>query len=267
MDKEVIHELLKNKIKKIARLSDAILPDFDHDGIHKLRVEVKKLRAFLRLIDTDKSEPEIKIPKKFKRLYHIVGAIRDAQLEQKKIDGWKVNLPLYTGNLNLNISRQKEEWKKHYSKKVIARLKEKIDNHTITNLKPEVLKIFFDERIENIEAFSRKRSHSNNQIHAVRKQVKDMLYVAKFAEKKWIKGYEKIAGFSVAELDKLSAVIGDYNDGRIMLEHLTSFSSTAMTDDEKNAITNTCDEEMDRLLVEKKKVLAKVKKFAISSAK
>ena len=71
-------------------------------------------------------------------------------------------------------------------------------------------------------------------------------------------------GKPLAELGGNADVIAN---GRIMLEHLTSFSSTAMTDDEKNAITNTCDEEMDRLLVEKKKVLAKVKKFAIYSAK
>jgi CHAD domain-containing protein len=261
MDKETVHGILKHKAKKIERLCENIAPGFDHDTIHQLRVETKKLRAVMRLINTDNENEPLKLPKRFKRLYHIVGAIRDAQLEQKRITGWGISLPLYTDNLAVNIDRQKQEWEKYYSKKVTAKLIARIDDYPFTDLNPDILHYFFSKGLEKIAGISSKKVHTNDQIHTMRKLVKDMLYTAKFAEKKWPHGYEKIAVLPLSALNDLSTIIGDYNDARIMLEHLSSFSSNTMTQGEKDTMLHIRTEEMERQHTEKKKVLAQIRKY------
>lgn len=261
MDREKLHDILKHKAKKIERLCEDVFPGFDHDTIHKLRTEVKKLRALMRLVNTGSEEAQLKLPKKFKRLYHIVGAIRDAQLEQKRITGWDISLPLYTGNLSVNIDRQKQEWEKYYSPKITARLIEKIDEYSFEDLTPATLEHFFAKGLEKIKEISSRKTNTNDQIHTMRKLVKDMMYNAKLAKKHWPHGYEKISTFSLEKLDELSTIIGDYNDERIMLEHLSSFSSNTMTQGEKETLTRIVAEEMDHQHAEKGKVLAHIRKF------
>ena len=52
-EKEIV-EIIEDRFKKIDTLAHIILNDFDEEAIHDLRVEVKKLRAFLRLLDIKK---------------------------------------------------------------------------------------------------------------------------------------------------------------------------------------------------------------------
>lgn len=264
MDKEKLHGMLKHKAKKIERLCEDISPGFDPATIHKLRTEVKKLRALMRLVNTGSEEQQLKLPKKFKRLYHIVGAIRDAQLEQKKITTWGISLPLYTGNLSVNISRQQQEWGKYYSPKITARLIEKIDEYSFEKLTPATLEHFFAKGLDKIKEISSRETTTNDQVHTMRKLVKDMMYNAKLAKKHWPHSYEKIAALPLEKLNDLSTIIGNYNDERIMLEHLSSFSSATMTQGEKETLTHTVARETDHQHAEKKKVLTHIRKFISS---
>src|SRR6266436_3162758 len=54
------------------------------EDIHHFRVEIKKLRAFLRMLQTGRDAP-IKIPGSLKKIYHYAGLIRELQLHQQTI--------------------------------------------------------------------------------------------------------------------------------------------------------------------------------------
>ena len=77
--KEII-KIVEEHCKIIDKLYPEILKKFEIDHIHDLRVEVKKLRAFLRLLDIKKDEPLI--PNLLKTFYGYVGIIRNIQLQQ-----------------------------------------------------------------------------------------------------------------------------------------------------------------------------------------
>ena len=68
-EKEIV-EIIEDRFKKIDTLAHIILNDFDEEAIHDLRVEVKKLRAFLRLLDIKKDGEPI-IPKLLKKFLWI----------------------------------------------------------------------------------------------------------------------------------------------------------------------------------------------------
>ena len=63
--KEII-EIVEHRFKTIHKLDYKIIKEFDANDIHDFRVEVKKLRAFLRLANIKKEVDGPLIPKLLK---------------------------------------------------------------------------------------------------------------------------------------------------------------------------------------------------------
>src|ERR1035437_9765630 len=86
MKKEGVIEYVRESFKKIHKLLGHILNDFNEGSIHEFRKEIKRLRAFLRLLSVEKEEEnKLRITKKLKTFYGYVGIIRNLQLQQKNI--------------------------------------------------------------------------------------------------------------------------------------------------------------------------------------
>ena len=86
MDKSDPKNIITKHYRSLHKLITIVNKDFETESIHKLRVEYKKLRAFLRMLSTENaSQKKIKIPRKLKKAYAIAGSIRDLQLQHKTI--------------------------------------------------------------------------------------------------------------------------------------------------------------------------------------
>ncbi|HXS37005.1 MAG TPA: CHAD domain-containing protein [Flavipsychrobacter sp.] len=264
MRKEKLLEILEKDVDKLADLSKAVSPTFDEEYIHKLRTQTKRFRALLRLITTDEQQPDVKLSKQYKDLYHIAGNIRDAQLMRQRIDKWKVRLPTYLDKLHGNIDLQKHFWEKHYDKEILKKLKDKITDHKFQTLNKETFKKFFNRKLKNICEVVQYQPN-NEQIHEYRKEVKDMMYNMKFAENDWQEAYGMLKHFPSKELNELSDVLGAYNDDRIMLDKITHFSSIDMDEDERDAVKDVTKEGLEFLEDRKGVVLERLKKFALSA--
>ena len=84
MKAEKIIELLINNLKKTRRHYKKLLKDFELEEIHDFRLQIKKLRAFVRLVNTEVGkEKSIKINKEIKTFYHTTGRIRNVQLHKQ----------------------------------------------------------------------------------------------------------------------------------------------------------------------------------------
>jgi CHAD domain-containing protein len=260
MDKEDIRNIIKKKTGRIAKLGNAIEKDFETENIHKFRVEVKRLRSFLRLTATVKGNKEIKLPHKFKELYDICGLIREAQLEQKKIEELQLQLPAYSSKLQRQWDEQEKAWKKQYSKHIIDKLEDRLTDHAFNEVKPDVLLKFFNAHCKNIQKLNR-NSPDNEDIHSMRKQIKDMLYNTKFAEEEWKDAYKEIADKPLKEMDQLSDSLGDYNDLRIMLDHFEEFAEDSTQEEEQKALLNLCDKKGKMLQNKKEHLIKAIDKF------
>ena len=82
------------------------------ESIHEFRTEIKKLRAFLRLLNVEIDDDRLKISKKMKTFYGYAGTIRNLQLQLK-------NMYAYTGNPQYTVSETYIE----YLKKIIEKWK------------------------------------------------------------------------------------------------------------------------------------------------
>jgi CHAD domain-containing protein len=260
MKQKKIKGVVKGKVKDIAQLAKKVGADFDKKTIHDFRVAVKTLRSFLRLLRMQYETDSPKIPEKFKRLYHITGAIRDAQLELEKILEHNLPFPAYLNNLHQLIQNREREWKEHYSKKMIRTLDEKLTRLKYEPLPPAALVSFFNNRLAAIDELSKIQFPSDTEVHKVRKLVKDILYNIKIA-KEWKAAREQIQNLPEKKLNDIADAIGDYNDERIMAEHLSSFASNITEIEEKNSIQVFCEEEAKRLTARKKSIIITVKEL------
>ena len=259
MTQEKISAVIKDKVHTIASLSEKIGDDFDQDTIHKFRVNVKTLRSFLRLLKLHAPQPRLKLTRKFKRLYHITGAIRDTQLEYEKIRNSSVVLPDYVNKLHHILKTQKKEWNKHYNKKVVRKLEERLLSLKYEKLHPAVLENFFNHKMAAIEAISKSASPTDDQVHRMRKEVKDIIYTSKLAKKNWKGAHAALKVLPVKQLDNFADKVGNYNDHRMTLEHIRSFTAPVTDAAEADIIKKITAKEKARLEKEKKNILSQVK--------
>ncbi len=254
-----IRRLIQDNVDDISTHCEKISGGFDKDTIHKFRVAVKTLRSFLRLLSTGKDEPVAKLPRKFKRLYEVAGAIRDAQLEIERLTTDNISLPVYLKKLENDIERQKTEWDNYYSKKVIRKLRKRLDNLDYTELSTEVAASFFNERIASVAKASAGKAPTNVQLHSMRKKLKDLVYGAKLLKKEWKGAYKEIALVPIKKIEVLATDIGEFNDARLIFEHLSSFSSPRLEAEEINTISAICSREQAHLKKRKKAVLSELR--------
>jgi len=248
-------------VGKIAALCEDINRNFDAEAIHKFRTSVKKLRAFLRLLEMNKTEPDPKLTNKFKHLYHIAGNIRDAELAIEKITRKQLPLPTYLETLQTNVAHNKKEWQLHYSKNILSKLENKLTSCEFHALHPEALEHLVSKSVDNIRGICKTALPGNNEIHSLRKIMKDLLYLSAFTDKHWKDAAGQFEKIPSKSLEELTDIIGNFNDQRLSMEQMIAFTSQNIHVKEKNAIETFCNEEAMLLTEKKKHIVTMVKEF------
>ena len=262
MDKKAVRKIIKEKTQRIVKLGNEVAKDYKPESMHQFRVEIKRFRSFLRLMANHKHK-ENKLPAKFKRLYDTAGIIREAQLEQKRLTELALHLPSYATHLAMLEKKHVGNWEKHYKKELLKQFKEKTGQYKVHELNAEALPGFFYEHARYLQHLC-KGSPEDEDVHTIRKRVKDMLYNAKFTELKCTEAFSLLKSLPLKTLDNISDRLGNYNDRRIMLEHLCAFSSATMDKSEKETLKKFCAKETKALHTHKTKMLDEVKKLALS---
>jgi CHAD domain-containing protein len=253
MKKKEIKALLKKKLRAIEKLSSATGHSFEKNIIHDFRLSIKSLRSFLRLLKSCAGKDEIEIHQKIRRLYHIAGVIRQSELEKEFLIKMKINVPSYIDSLEKKMNRKKREWRKCYSRKVISNSSRKIMAHKYEVLHLSALDNFISKRL--MQLVTLKNSVTDAQLHEIRKNVKDILYISGSVDKKLWDSVRLSDELTARKLQELTETIGSYNDERIMHEHLNAFSSRDLSNEEETTIKQFKSIEKKKLKLEKKLVL------------
>ncbi len=265
MNKEKVKEILNAKLQAVENAAAAVAPRYSETSIHAFRVAVKKLRAYLRLLDTADDEPKMRLTKKFHHLYDIAGNIRDAQLKLKKTTKDKTAVPSYTTSLSAIISAGKQDWEKRYDEKILDKLRKKLESKGIRKLPANTLVIFCKEHIHVLEETA-DNAPADDRIHECRKSVKDILYNTKLAEKYWPKAYAKVAELPLTSLDHLSDLLGDYNDERQLLDSHREFLSVLTDKNERATLRTLSNKETKQKEAHRQVLLKELKRFITAAS-
>ena len=217
--KKVINKLTRRLSRQGVKTADG----FEKDHIHEFRVAAKSLRSFLRFVAHFMGNNNYKLPRKFIRLYHVAGAIRDVQLEYEKALQLPVTIPGYSDHLAQVIREQKKHWEQHYSKKIFSRMDADLCS-IITGAIPLIgMSEFHNAKRAAVATIIAGKTVTDNQLHQIRKEIKDIIYTNEVLSKKEQQAIWQNCVPYIGQLKLLSDDIGDYNDERIMMAHIRSF--------------------------------------------
>lgn len=181
MDKSDPKNIIKKHYSTLDKFIKLVNEDFETEAIHKLRVEYKKLRAFLRMISTENSsQKKIKIPGKLKKVYAIAGSIRDLQLQQKSmltITGESTKkTKSYLKLLEHQVSILQSQWRDVPLEKTIIKSLKKTDEIVFEKINAIAAGRFINNNCTAIAAIITGRNFSNLNMHVIRKYLKDIFY-------------------------------------------------------------------------------------------
>jgi CHAD domain-containing protein len=260
MKREKIKRIIAEGINKLghtARKSG----DFENEHIHDFRVGIKSLRAFLRLLINYTGNSDYKLPGKIKTLYDIAGTIRDYKLELEKIAQLEMSFVGYTDHLSYQIELQESIWNLQYPTQIFTKMEGSFSTMKLARVPPGALSWFINDNLQAIGKILLLEDITDDELHHIRKLIKDIIYTTEIGETHWKPAYKLAGDPGIEELKQMAASIGDYNDDRLLVEHLLAFPKNNATVDEKPKIEATITNIANQLPTRKQEILVQVKTY------
>lgn len=211
-------------LQNIRDLAGQIAPTFDAETIHKFRVETKRLRALLRLASTEDESLQVRLGKRFKEMYAALGELRDAQMHLVRVvKEPEPPLPDYALWLAARVGEGQRRWVAAYGEKVIPKLEARMAAVAWPELRPQTLRRFVTEHIACIQETLLNTDLDDEDLHDIRKRIKDLQHILKWVEKAWPEGMAALEGIPLGAVESLAERAGEYNDERNALDTLGVF--------------------------------------------
>lgn len=188
MNREQLEHIINNHFKKLKKHSRNIPGDFDLEAIHQFRVEYKKLRAFFRLLSqAPEIKKEIKIAKKLKKLYTLAGVLRSYQLQVQWVRlSTRTNLKKpfeYNYLLHRRMNKLKPKLLRSLSRNPVKKGKKKVFTSLPQECSLPGIHTYAEDCLYNVRAIILADQLFDDNIHTIRKILKDILYNGKIYSK------------------------------------------------------------------------------------
>ena len=211
-------------------------PECDEEVIHHFRVHTKKMRALLRLFKASHEEQKApKVSKKVRKLYKLAGKVRDAQLMAQKAlkkEKEREQLAGYLSWLGEERGLAKAALRDFYKAKPIRKTAKRVRKAKAPSISPAALRAFFDSKLAAIEELRRQHPIKEEDLHSIRKELKDLNYVAKIVDADWPGALQAIEmKGTLEELEKLTHRAGKFNDQHNILVSLEGYLTAQPHDD------------------------------------
>ena len=228
MQQKYLEEIIHKYGHKLAEHANAIPGNFDKEDIHELRVNYKKLRAFIRLLQEDAdSGKNLVIPDSIKNVYQAAAEVRDRQLFldfiHDSIKNASEALPQFLSGINKELFVLKEKMVKEIENASFKDEEAKIKKHLPPFLHDEAIHRFVHRKIAAVQLILLSLENDED-LHGVRKHLKDLLYVIRVYQHEWGISFPIQAWKSEKVLDDLATSLGDYNDLSIAFTFLEALN-------------------------------------------
>ncbi len=236
MNRPQIKNIIHTHFIQLKKSSCEISKTKNEHAIHRFRVEVKKLRAFLRLLSApNRKRSHLKLPGSIKKMYRFLGHVRDEQLHRQRLgQNSVVNDSYFAGSSN------KAQWKKQILNVEKINSEElKITGRLPLQLTENMLQHFFDTKTKDILAIINTKTFTDKELHAIRKALKDMIYISRLLYHENVSSDNIIKkGNHLDKAERLAQSLGNYNDICIALDSLSLPGISSAPEEERKVLRN-----------------------------
>jgi CHAD domain-containing protein len=185
---------------------------------HKLRVELKKLNAFLDLINyCSKDFNRSKTYKPFRQVFKQAGKVRELQIQEATLRKYfpKNSLRGYQKNLSTSRLEEKRQFFSMINTKMVNRIRGKFNKIEafVTKIKSKIAARYLDREIESIKVLLNQSPLQKENLHKLRKRLKTLNYNRAILS---LKEYSN----QISKKDALPQLLGKWHDMQMMLQHL-----------------------------------------------
>lgn len=212
---ELIH-ITNKRFANIKKHLAEIDKNFDPAAIHNFRVEIKRLRAFTRLMNAGKTGNKVKPGKKLEAFYACTGTIRNLQLFIQNVPKSCEKLELLKPVSFLQVLNKELETEKakalHLATRIsVNRSEEKLEQGLPARLTPVKIQSFIETRYGRLSQLLALTVYHDEALHEMRKILKDFLYVWDFIDIYPTPVF--YAGFlELQNIETLTEKLGDFHD-------------------------------------------------------
>ena len=232
MKQTVITSVIKERFSTIRNYIQRMLVEFEEEAVHDFRTEIKKLRAFLRLLNTEHNN-QLNISKKIKVYYWYAGNVRNLQLHIKSINEWQGDKPaVYLASVKKQVESLQGALRSLHSPTNFDKPKMMIHNWIAKPGKPSAKKFVYQKADEFNNLL--KQIKEDEILHDIRKLLKDLLY-----NWKYIKEYASYlpAAISVKkQIAALTEILGEFCDRNTGIHLLETYQLVGPGSNEKEIL-------------------------------
>ena len=212
---------IEYRYSKIDLVLQEMILESTADNIHDFRVEIKKLKALIRLLSFNvRNDAPPRFPKSLNNIYKSLGGLREWQIQKQKIGeaAGEMHDPAPLNYLN-TIDSKMNLWKRRVRerirhltdlKKSFARIKGKCPE----KLSPESITGFIQTKIQTIQHLLQNGDCDDESLHEMRKKLKDVQYILSGTEKS---DETPEDSSRLKSIQQISADLGDFHDLYIAL--------------------------------------------------
>lgn len=254
-------------VRSIEKNCRRIPGSFAIEDIHDLRVDYKRLRAFVRLCKEEPRTAHLEIPDALREVYKAAGAVRDYQLFIAKITLYaKVAyaLPAFTKCLQQQLFKAKETLVKKIEKVDWDKLYKSFDQELPPILHDAAIKLFVNRKVAGIHILLLAADREED-LHDVRKNLKDLLHVNRVFDGLWAIPFPFPAWKTEKPITDMAEKLGDFNDECITLSFLDSACLENIPAEEKANINSWRVMQEKQLQDYKKKLLQEIHQVELLS--
>jgi CHAD domain-containing protein len=223
MKHKKITAVLRGKFKRIDRLAARTAAGFGEGDIHRFRLEVKRYRAFLRLIATaNKNMSNIKLTGRLHRFYRAVGRIRNLQVQRDLLVKFAKRKGLPVPEDCLQFIDREIHAAKSFAGPILSKKRpfKKGRRQILVNGPDKLSRAQKEEFVRNemgpVITAPMPSLAEDEYLHGIRKSLKDLLYTWPWLGKKNIRSIDHSLP-ARGNMRKVEALLGDWLDRRFLL--------------------------------------------------
>ncbi len=232
-------KILERRLGKLREKKSLLSLELTGESLHAFRVEVKKLMALIRMLNTVlPPDQPMKAGKKFKTIYHFTGIIRNLELHEKRVLTYFENQHLLRPSSYLSILDDEKV-------KARASLKESLDDFSLHDFEHRLLADVPEQfNVEDCRNYLLQQKHVLNavtissgdeQIHETRKMLKDIGYNRKYLEACLDEGFPSVL-LKKEETNALTEALGNFQDLCVALGYLDPLYLENLEAEEKSKL-------------------------------
>ncbi len=241
---EELLSVTEERFQKMTARLKAVAETFQEEDIHDFRIEIKKLKALLRLFREKAKHPsDLKFPKFLDKIYRLLGSMREMQLQQNKL-GKAVNnqnslLSSTFSVLDEEINAVKEKIIQLLkNEKSMEKAKDKFLKFIPEKLTRKTVDRYFVNNMKKLKRILSMKRLSIEPLHQMRKILKDLQYNRFYRQENETQEPET-ATLPLDEIHYTTTIIGDLHD---------AYAATALM--EKELHTNSIQKDEKTLLLQ-----------------